>query len=198
MATAPHDRARSPMGARSRAAAVLLGCVAAFAMLGAFAWRHRVDVSRSAADPVKLPSPVWRSLLTAATTTERGCPPSVPVAVLYVSRSCRHCQAELRRWAAMVRAKSPAIACVGLVIVARPVEAIASTDWLPPELSPMLLWDHDAEIASALGVHLVPLASFITAKGTEISRLLGEQSESAVANHLLELRLSSSGNGGTR
>jgi hypothetical protein len=197
MATAPQFRARSPRGARRRAAAVLLAGAAAFAELGAYAWHHRIDVARSDADPVKLPAPAWRSLLTASATPEGRCTPSVPIAVLYVSRTCQHCQAELARWAAMVRRKAPPISCVGLVIVARPGDANVSADWVPPELSPMLLWDRNAEIASALGVRAVPLASYITPDGTEIAMALGEQSEAAIANHLLELHRSSRRLGGT-
>jgi hypothetical protein len=97
----------------------------------------------------------------------------------------------------MFRRKNEEIACVGLVIVARPAKGLVSTDWLPPELAPMLVWDHDAEIATALGVHLVPLASFITANGTEVTRVLGEESAPAVATHLLELRRWTGGHGGT-
>lgn len=197
MATAPHLRARSPLGSRRRAAAAVVGCTVALTLLAGFAWKHRIDRSRFDADPVKLPAPVWRSLLTSAITTERACPPSVPVAALYVSRACQHCQAELRRWAEMVRTNHPAIHCVGLVIVARPGTNPISTEWVPSELSRMLLWDHDADIAGALGARFVPLASFISSQGVELSRVVGEESETAFADHLVVLRRRSGVHGGT-
>jgi hypothetical protein len=96
----------------------------------------------------------------------------------------------------MVRGRAPEFDCVGLVVVARPGEMTASTTWVPPELSAMLLSDHDTAIARALGVRLVPLASFITSKGTVVSRALGEESASALKKHLIELHRTSSGTRG--
>jgi hypothetical protein len=176
------------MGARSRAAAVVAGCLVAIAAFGSFAFRHRIVGRAVDTAHVKIPPSAWRSLLTVTATAERTCPPSVPLVVLYVSRTCPHCAAELDRWAALVRNDVPEMKCTGIAVVAAPAGGDSRTDWVPPELSAMLLWDHDAEIAHALDVRFVPLAAYVTSQGLAVSRVVGETSESSTAQHLLALR----------
>lgn len=195
-AAAPVPSARPAIGARIRATAVLVVCVGSLAALCSFAWNHRVDASSFDARPVKIDETAWRSVLTVAATAKRGCPPSVPVVVLYVSRSCPHCLAELERWAALVGTGGPEIACTGLAVVAVPNRGSSSTEWLPPELASMLLWDHDGTVARALNVRLVPLAAYVTRQGVAVSRVVGEASDSLTRRHLLELHRISNGDGG--
>jgi hypothetical protein len=188
VAAAPECPARRATGARSRATAVFVACLATVAMFGSYALRHQmvgrvVDTTR-----VKLPPSAWRSLLTVTATAERTCPASVPVVVLYVSRKCPHCMAELDRWAALVRNDAPEMRCTGIAVVAAPAGAGAPNDWLPPELSAMLLWDHDAALAHALDVRFVPFAAYVTNQGLAVARVVGETSESSTAQHLLALR----------
>jgi hypothetical protein len=169
---------------------------AALAALSSFAWGHRVDPTELAQRTFKLPAPVWRSVLSVTETTNRACPASVPVVVLYVSSTCQHCKEELRRWASLVRTRATELGCVGLVVAATPGSAAVSTDWVPPELTPMLLWDHDRAVAHALDVRMVPLAAFVTSKGVVVSRAVGEVSESITAKHLADLRRTFSREGG--
>jgi hypothetical protein len=163
-----------------------------------YAWRHRVDLSDFERHPYAIQAAAWRSVLTVAATPERACPPSVPVVVIYVSRSCPHCQSELRRWSTLVRDDAPESHCIGLAIVAAPGKSSTSSDWLPRELASLLLWDHDGAIARALDVRLVPLAAYVTGKGIEVSRVVGEASESVTTQHLIDLRRISGGDGGAR
>jgi hypothetical protein len=195
MATAPARPARSTIAARASAVALLALGLFSLVTLGSFAWGHRIDTGGVDAVPVKLPAATWRSLLTVAVTTGRACPPSVPVAVLYVNRSCAHCRAELDRWASLVRERAPSISCVGLVVASAPARTPSSTRWLPTELAPMLLWDHDGSIARALSVRVVPLVSFINSHGAEVSRSVGEVSRSSTIERLNELRRISGGAG---
>ncbi len=188
VAAAPESPARRATGARSRATAVFVVCLAAIATFGSYALRHQMVGRVVDTTPVKLPPPAWRSLLTVTATAERTCPASVPVVVLYVSSKCPHCMAELDRWAALIRNDAPEMKCTGIAVVAAPVRGVSSSDWLPPELSPMLLWDHDAALAHALDVRFVPFAAYVTSQGLAVARVVGETSESSTAQHLLALR----------
>jgi hypothetical protein len=167
---------------------VIMACAAALAALSSFAWGHRVDPNELAQHRFKLPAPVWRSILSVTETTRRSCPPSVPVVVLYVSRTCEHCRQELLRWASLVRSGAAELGCAGVVVAAAPGHSATTTDWLPPELVPMLLWDHDRTVAHALDVRMVPLAAYVSNKGVVMSRVVGETSESITAKRLAELR----------
>jgi hypothetical protein len=167
---------------------VIAACAAALAALSSFAWGHRVDPNELAQHRFKLPAPVWRSILSVTETTHRSCPPSVPVVVLYVSSTCQHCKEELRRWASLVRSGANALGCIGLVVSAAPGNSSAQDDWVPRELAPMLLWDHDRTVAHALDVRMIPLAAYVTNKGVVMSRAVGEASESITAKRLAELR----------
>ena len=188
MTTAPAGPARSVITARVLAATALALGAFSLASIARFEWRHRIERTGVAATSVQLPAAAWRSILTVAATTDQACPSSVPVAVLYVSKSCTHCRAELARWASLVRDRAPEISCVALVVVAAPVRARQTESWLPSELAPMLLWDHDGAIARALNVRMVPLVSFISSHGAEVSRSVGEVSQSSTIGHLIELR----------
>lgn len=198
IAVAPEELARPVIGFRSLAAVALVACLSVLAALSGYAWRHRVDVSGFASHPKNLDPAVWRSVLTTAATPERKCPSSAPVVVLYVSRSCPHCLAELQRWSGLFRSNSPAIRCIGLAIVAAPVRASVSADWMPPGLSSMLLWDHDGTVAHALDIRLVPVAAYVTNRGAVVSRVVGEASDSVTNQHLVDLRIKSTGEGGAR
>lgn len=190
-------RARSSRGVRGRAGALLVACTLSLACLGAYAWRNRIDVSRTEITPVTVPAPTWRALRAVASMTETACPPPVPLAVIYVTRSCPHCRAELGRWASFVRSGTE-LSCIGVVVVARRTASDTSRDWLPPALTSMLLWDRDGAIGNALGVRLVPSANYITSRGSLMSRAIGEQSDSSTKTHLIELRRTSGENGGRR
>ena len=186
------------IGARARAATVVLTAAAALAALSALAWGHRIDPHAFEQRRFKLPSATWRSVLSAAETPSRRCPAATPIVVLYVSSTCTHCAAELRRWAELVRTNSSALGCIGIVVSSAPNGADRSTKWLPTELVPMLLWDHDRSIARALDVRLVPVATYVTTKGVAISRVVGEASESSTGGHLADLRRISNREGGHR
>lgn len=187
-AAPPPARPASRVSARARAAGAILTSVLVLGSLGAFAWRHRVDPSGPVAIPFKITEPAWRSVLTSAVTPDHACPASGPIVVLYVSASCPHCLAELRRWATLIRTQPANISCVGVTVVAAPNGANASRSWLPAEFASALVWDHDHDIAKTLGVRLVPLAVFVTRHGFVISRTVGEAGEEQTARRLGELR----------
>lgn len=180
------------------ASIVFTACLGFAALFGMYQWRHRPDVGALDAPPFRIGDAAWRSVLTVATTTESSCPPSVPIVILYVSKSCVHCQAELARWAELVRTGAPQLSCIGLAVVATPSQSGAVADWLPRELAPMLLWDHDRTVARTLAARLVPLAAFVTSKGTVISRAVGEASTAATTGRLAALRRASNGDKGAR
>jgi hypothetical protein len=189
-AAAPASPARRAGTApvRTRAGVLLLACLASLGWLGAYTWRHRVDTSALAGPPFKIADAAWRSVLTVAATTDRSCPPSVPVVILYVSSSCVHCQAELQRWASLVRNGALELSCTALTVVAAPDRGSAPKQWVPPELSSSVLWDYDRTVARALDVRLVPLAAYVTSKGIVTVRVAGEASEESTTGHLVELR----------
>jgi hypothetical protein len=189
-AAAPVTPARPAVGARLRvpAAAALAACLVSLAGFGRYEWRHRPVAAALDTAPFKIGDAAWRSVLTVATTTESSCPPSVPVVIVYVSKSCLHCRAELERWANLVRTGAPQLSCIGLAIVAAPARSAALADWLPRELAPALLWDHDGTVARTLDVRLVPLAAFVTSTGVVTARTVGEASEASTSGRLAELR----------
>ncbi len=192
IAAAP-ELARRAIGVRTRvvAGAVAIGCVAAVAWLGTYAWRHRIEPGALNAAPLKLGDEMWRSVLTVAGAPGQPCPPSTPVAILYVSRTCVHCEAELERWAQLVRRGAPQLTCIGIAVVAPFAKTASANDWLPPELAPMLLWDRDGSIARTLDARLVPLVAFTTDAGVVTARSVGESSEAATLRRLVELRRAS-------
>jgi hypothetical protein len=188
-AAAPERSARRAAGAGLRAAAgaLLIGAAAAMGSLGAYAWRHRIAPAARVATPFALDDTVWRSVRSVARTTGESCPPSVPVAVLYVSQSCVHCEAELERWAGLVRRGSAELACVAIAVVAPFTRVAVADGWPPPELAKMLLWDRDGSIARALDARLVPVAAFVTSAGVVHVRAVGESSEAATVERLRSL-----------
>lgn len=193
IAAPPTSPARSAIGVRSRAraAVVVLASCASLGSLASYAWRHRVEASGLDAPPFRIENAAWRSVLTVAATREPSCPPSIPVVILYVSGSCVHCQAELRRWSNLVRSGAPQLSCIGLAVVAAPSKATSPPHWLPTEIASTLLWDHDGTVARALDVRLVPLAAYVTSKGVVIARVVGETSEVLTSRHLADLRRTS-------
>jgi hypothetical protein len=190
--------ARPALGARlrGRAAVAMFACVASLGTLGSYAWRHRIMASGLDAPPFRIADAAWRPVLSVAAKMERSCPPSVPVAILYVSGSCIHCRAELVRWSNLVRAGTPQLSCMGLAVVAVPDRSASPPSWLPTELASRLLWDHDGTIGRALGARLVPLAAYVTGTGVVIERVVGETSEATTLRHLADLRRVSGANGG--
>ena len=193
MAAAPDSRARPAIGvgARGLAAMTVVACMASLGGLGSLAWNHRIDLRSLETPPFKLGDAAWRSVLTVAATSDRSCPPSVPVVIIYVDRSCGHCRAELERWAERFRGGAERLPCVGVAVVAVPGADSASSPWLPPELLPMLFWDRDHTVARALSVRLVPLAAYVTASGVVNARVAGEASEESTLAHLDALRRAS-------
>lgn len=188
VAVAPAGRARRSAAGRMRALAVVLlaGAAAAASSLGWFAWRHRLAPAVRDRSPFPLDQNVWNSIRTVAREPRVPCTPPVPVAALYVSRSCTHCEAELRRWAAMIRSGAPEFNCVAVAVVA-PYADRSGDEWLPGELSQSLLWDRDGTVARALDARLVPLAAFVTSAGVVHARAVGESSESATLERLRSL-----------
>ena len=193
IAASPTSPARPAIGVRSRAraAVVVLASCASLGSLGSYAWHHRVEANGLDAPPFKIEDAAWRSVLTVAATKEPSCPPSIPVVILYVSGSCVHCQAELRRWSNLVRSGAPQLSCIGLAVVAAPNKATSPPQWLPTDLASTMLWDHDGTVARALDVRLVPLAAYVTSKGVVIAKVVGETSEVSTSRHLVYLRRAS-------
>jgi hypothetical protein len=173
---------------RVRPAVALLALIALLGTLWSQSGRFRDDPYGLAKPPFKLEAAAWRSVLTVAATAEKSCPPSVPVVTLYVSASCRHCRAELQRWSNLLRSGVPQVKCIGFAVVATPPASQATTEWMPPELVPMLLWDHDRTIANALRVSLVPVTAYTTAKGVVVARAVGEASQQSTLLRLDDLR----------
>jgi hypothetical protein len=190
VAAAAPDPARPAVtvSGRTRAIAVMIASVGALATLGSFALRHRGDAGALVPPPFQLKEPTWRAVLTVASVSNRSCPASAPIVLLYVSSTCAHCKVELERWSKLVRTQSPRLSCIGIAVIASPNGATPSASWLPAELSPSLLWDHDHDIARELGVRLVPLAAFVTPKGVVTSESVGEASEESTDRRLEELR----------
>jgi hypothetical protein len=193
IAAAPESPARRAIGVRARALAgtVLIACVTAVAWLGVYAWHHRIEPVTLDPAPFKLGEAAWRSVLSVARAPGQPCPPSTPVAILYVTRTCVHCAAELARWAHLVRRGAPELACIGIAVVAPLASTTAASDWLPPELAPMLLWDRDGSIARTLDARLVPLVAFATPTGVVTARSVGESPEAATIRRLVALRRAS-------
>lgn len=188
-AVAPEGPARRAAAGRMRAfaGAMLIGATAAAGSLGWFAWRHRVTEATSHRTPFPLDGAAWKAVRSAAREHGTACPLPVPVAVLYVSRSCTHCEAETRRWAALIRNGSSQFNCVAIAVVAPAAQASPADAWLPAELAPALLWDRDGSIARALDARLVPVAAFVTSSGVVRERAVGEASEATTLERLRSL-----------
>lgn len=189
-AAAPAKLARRAAAGRAHLlAGLLVACVAAGGgWLTVFAWRHRVASSLRDRSPFALEDTVWRTVKAAARVSGRRCPPNVPVAVLYVSRSCVHCEAELARWGQLVRDGAPEVACVAIAVVAPYAKSSPAGVWLPPELSNRLKWDRDGAIGRAVDARLVPVVVFVTSTGVVRARTVGESSEAATLERLRTLR----------
>ena len=197
-AAAPHLAARpaSEAARGARAAVAFVACVAAAGWLAAYAWRHRPLAAELDAAPYALDDAAWRSVRAIASPSSRSCPRAVSVVILYVTRSCVHCRAELARWSSLVRAKSAALRCTALAVVTAPDQAAAPAHWLPAELVPALLLDHDGVVARALNVRLVPLAAYVTGVGVVIAKVVGETSVEATTRRLADLdRIALAGTG---
>jgi hypothetical protein len=191
VAPAPPARPAAGTMSRTRATLALLGVIATLGALWRQSDRYRDDPYGLARPPFKLEAKAWRSVLTVAATTERSCPASVPVVALYVNASCPHCRAELRRWANLLGSGAPQVACIGVAVVAAPSRTPGTTDWVPPELLPMLLWDHDGTVAGALQVRLVPVTAYVTRSGVVVERVIGEASEQSTLPRLDRLHQTS-------
>jgi hypothetical protein len=176
---------------RTRATLALLAIIAALVALWRQSGRYRDDPYGLARPPFTLEGKAWRTVLTAASTKERSCPASVPVVALYVNASCPHCRAELLRWANLLRSGAPRVACIGIAVVAAPSRTQGATDWVPPELVPMLVWDHDGTVAAALQVRLVPVTAYVTKNAVVVARVVGEASEQSTLVRLDRLHQTS-------
>jgi hypothetical protein len=190
---APALPARPAVGARSRTRATvgLLAVIAALGTLWSQSSRYLDDPYGLARPPFKLEPKAWRSVLMVAATAEKSCPASVPVVMLYVNASCPHCREELRRWSSLLRSGAPQAACIGFAVVAASSRTQTRTDWIPRELVPQLLWDHDGTVAKALQVRLVPVTAYVTRNAEVIARVIGEASEQSTLVRLDRLNQTS-------
>ncbi|HEY2850966.1 MAG TPA: hypothetical protein VGI97_13885 [Gemmatimonadaceae bacterium] len=164
-----------------------MGATVVAVLLGRYAWRHRVAVATRVTVPFALNDTAWRAVRSAARTAGKSCPPHAPVAILYVSRSCVHCKAELLRWAGLMHSGAPEVDCVSIAVVAPFAESSPADKWLPPEMQRALLWDRDGSIARALDARLVPVAAFVTSAGVVRARAVGESSGAATLERMRTL-----------
>lgn len=112
---------------------------------------------------------------------------SRPQVLLYVIETCRHCHAELARWAGIAHAHPGLFATADLVVItATPIRDSGS--FIPPSLPHRSVVDRDRRIAAALGVRAVPFAAFVDDEGVVREIALGETDERATLGRLARLR----------
>lgn len=172
---------------RALAGALLVGAAVVAGSFGRYAWRHRIEAAARVTVPFALSDTVWRAVRSAAHTAGTSCPPHAPVAILYVSRSCAHCKAELLRWAGLMHNGAPEMDCVSIAVVAPFAELSPADTWLPTGMERTLLWDRDGSIARALDARLVPVAAFVSSAGVVRVRVIGESSEAATLERMRTL-----------
>jgi hypothetical protein len=169
-------RPRVRASSRTRATVALLAMIAALGAFWSQSYRYKDDPHGLARPPFSLAPGAWRSILAVAATTNALCPRPLPLVVLYVSASCPHCRAELRRWSHLLQS-APQADCIAFAVVAAPSTDQAPTGWIPSRLARTLMWDRDGRVARALQVRLVPVTAYVTPQGVAVARVVGEVSE---------------------
>ena len=112
--------------------------------------------------------PPWRFPAAAAAfgdadTLTLGTNRTGPMAVVYVDRSCVHCEAELELWESMSGSDTSGLE---VWVVASPRSDMASAEWVPASLRARTVHDRDGSIARALGVKAVPATFWVDATDT--------------------------------
>jgi len=96
-------------------------------------------------------------------------------ALLYVSPTCPHCHAELRRWEAIGKMQPALLAGLQLVVIVPASIPSSLRDFLPRTLRIRVVIDADRKLARSLRVRAVPHVAFVDrelmARSTSIGQI---------------------------
>ena len=90
-------------------------------------------------------------------------------ALVYVDRSCVHCNAELELWESLVGSGNATSATVGdleVWVVASPKSVMDGAAWVPQSLRMRTVHDQDGSVARALGLNAVPATFWVDGSDT--------------------------------
>lgn len=131
------------------------------------------------ADPPWLFPPVAAAFGDADTLT-LGANRTGPMAVVYVDRSCIHCEAELELLDSMSGNDNGGLE---VWVVASPRSDMASAEWVPPSLRVRTVHDRDGSVARALGVKAVPATFWVDAADTVRMIRVGRSDQGMLAEN---------------
>ena len=118
------------------------------------------------------------------------------VALVYVDRSCVHCNAELELWESLFSSGDGTHRTVGdlqVWVVASPKSVMDSAAWVPPALRMRTVHDHDGSVAVALGLNAVPATFWVDESDTVRLVQIGRTGRHALIDNIAVMR---GGNGG--
>lgn len=89
-------------------------------------------------------------------------------ALVYVDRSCVHCNAELELWESLIGGDGTSAVAGDLQVwvVASPKSVMDDAAWVPPSLRARTVHDQDGSVARALGLNAVPATFWIDGSDT--------------------------------
>lgn len=117
-------------------------------------------------------------------------------ALVYVDRSCVHCNAELELWESLIRSGDGTHTTVGdlqVWVVASPKSVMDDVAWVPPTLRARTVHDQDGSVARALGLNAVPATFWIDGSDTVRLVHVGRTGRRRLVDNIAVI---SGGNGG--
>ncbi len=168
-------------GRRAAGAAVLLALVATGALAFAAARHHREGA------PLRAPFPFPRGAARSPEASgwlHAGARPG-PAIVVYVSRTCPHCHAELERWASLAGTEPGLLRAVDFTVVVAGAPTGTIGTLVPAVPGSRLLFDPDGRLGRALHLRYVPYVLYVDAAGIVRRTRSGEVPRDSIRRELL-------------
>ncbi len=158
------------------------------AVAAGLTWKAKSDALRGRAlKPHPTPYRLTSSVLELIAAPEEASQPSRPVsrALMFVSETCRHCRAELERWASVAIAYPQLFSEIEVVVIT--AVPLNRKGIVPAALPHRHIYDKEGAIAAAVNVRVVPLVAFVSANGIVERVAVGQNSASQVVTWLANL-----------
>jgi hypothetical protein len=104
---------------------------------------------------------------------------------MFVSETCKHCRAELERWASIAVAHPQLFSEMEVVVIT--AVPLNREGIVPAALPHRHIHDNDGAIAAAVNVRVVPLIAFVSANGIVERVTVGQNSVSQIITWLANL-----------
>ena len=117
--------------------------------------------------------------------------PGSSAALVYVDRSCVHCNAELELWESLIGSGNGTNTSVGglqVWVVASPKSVMDEAAWVPPSLRASTVHDQDGSVARALGLNAVPATFWIDGSDTVRLVHVGRTERRRLINNIAFMR----------